>query len=692
MGLAIGIDLGTTYSAAAHVHPVSGKSVIVPNAEGESLTPSVIWFGGDAPVVGRNAKAQQKAGECDTVSFFKRGMGDPYYFVEFQGQSYTPIDLSALVLTKIRKDCEAVLKEKVTDAVITVPAYFTDAQRKATIAAGEQAGLKVLRIINEPTAAALAYGVGQAGSEETVLVYDLGGGTFDVTLVRFRAAEIEVIATDGDFELGGKDWDDRIVQYLASRFREEFGSDPLDMPESSGELLVLCEEAKRMLTSRPNFAVAIDHEGKRGKYEVTREKFEELSLDLLQRTARLCEQVLRDAQLDWHRLDAVLLVGGSSNMPMVANFIEKVSGKPPRAGVPKDLAVALGAGIQAAMDARSSPTATPAKAGFLIAGERRVHDVISHSLGVVIASADALKYINSIIVPKNKRIPCTETRPFQFRTRARGENVLDVYLTQGELDDPTLCKLLGLYKFSDITHVQGSQAVLDIRYGYDTSGVVTVSATERSTGKALPMHVDALAGDMTWLRESPKAQQKPVHATIYLVVDVSGSMCGQPLQQAQIAARKFVSETDLANASVGLVAFADKTKITAPACQNARTLEAAIADLPSVPVGGSNEANPIADLYRTLKTVDDPRFVVLLTDGVWEQQSAAASEAAKCKAEGIEIVAIGFGSADHGFLKRIATTDEHAMMTNMGGLVEAFGTIAQAITEQAGQGSLKIKR
>ncbi len=691
MGTAIGIDLGTTFSAAARVNPATGKPEIIPNAEGESLTPSVVWFGTDPPTVGRDAKAQQKAGASDVASFFKRGMGDPYFVMEQNGRSYTPVDLSALVLGKLKADSEAALGEKVTDAVITVPAYFTNAQREDTIEAGRRAGLNVLRIINEPTAAALAYGVGQFGRDETVLVYDLGGGTFDVTLVRIGPSDVTVLGTDGDHELGGKDWDDRVAQYLGSRFRDEYGFDPLATPESSGELLVRCEDAKRQLSRVASVQVPIDCNGIRGKYELTRDKFEELTRDLLERTAMLCEQALRDARLGWSDLAGALLVGGSSNMPMVAKYVEAMSGKGARGGVPKDLAVALGAAVQAAMDTQAR---LPAGKKLRIAGERRVQDVMSHSLGMVAEAPDRSRYINSILIAKNKPIPCTETRPYQFRTRGRGDNNLDVYITQGELDDPTKCTMLGLYKFSGITHVQGGPAILDIGYSYDTNGVVQVSATERATGKKLAMTKENVPSDLGWLGQPPAAQQAPVHATVYLVVDVSGSMCGSPLAEAQRAARKFVSESDLAHCSVGVVAFADSTQIVTHACQNARQIDAGIDALPDAPVGGGTSANPIVDARRALRGVDDPRFIVVLTDGEWSQQTEAIREAKGCHSDGIEVVAIGFGGADHNFLRQIASTDEGAMMTSMGGLTEAFGTIATAITEQAGggPGSLKIKR
>lgn len=701
MGAAIGIDLGTTFSVIAWVNPKSGQPEILTNAEGEQLTPSVVWFGSNPPTVGKDAKAQQKVGAPDVASFFKRSLGSTDYRLYYNGRFYTPIDLSALVLKKLKADAEAVLKETVTDAVITVPAYFTNAQRENTIEAGKQAGLNVLRIINEPTAAALAYGVSADNREEMVLVYDLGGGTFDVTLVHITLGSVTVIGTGGDHELGGKDWDDRIAHFLASRFCDEFGFDPLNSPESSGELAERCEDAKRKLTQLDSTQVHIDMNGQRGYYQLTRAKFEELTRDLLERTAQICEQVLsksikKDGKgMNWSDVTGVLLVGGSSYMPMVFDYVERMSGKSPRTGVHKDLVVALGAAIQAALDTKKKIRigGTVHEGG---SGGLKTRDVMSHSLGMVTESKDLTRYINIITLPKNTPIPCSQTSPVKLRTRRWGDNELDVYLTQGELEEPTKCTLLGLYKFQGITHVPGGEAVINIQYSYDQNGVMQVSATEKSTGKTLTTERQDLPADMGWLTQPPEWKQMPVHAAIYLCFDLSGSMSGIPLEEAKKAAQRFISDSDLAHCSIGLISFADKCLTTTHACQNAHTLKQGIDSLAiDSGVGYGNSASPFAHTHKLLREMEDPRYIVVLTDGVWNDQRQAISEAKACHAAGIEVVALGFGSADHSFLKDIASTEQGAMMTSRHGLTEAFSTIAQAITEQAGSsgvGGLRFKR
>ena len=323
----IGIDLGTTYSAVATISE-NGRPEVVRNADGECTTPSVVYFpeNGD-PIVGAEAKEYQAVGENDVASFFKRYMGDPDFFQTFRGRKYSSTDLSTIVLKKLKADAEQELGQHVESAVITVPAYFNNSQRNATIDAAKLAGLKVLRIINEPTAAAIAFGLSsRTESGTTTMVYDLGGGTFDVSIVLSSNAEIAVLATDGDHKLGGKDWDDRIAGYLAGQFREEFGMDPFEDQESFNDLMIKCEKAKRELSVRDSTKVSIVHNGEQGKYTLTRAQFSELTRDLLDRTRGIAESVLKSVDgLTWEKLDGVLLVGGSTRMPMVAEFVEEIS-------------------------------------------------------------------------------------------------------------------------------------------------------------------------------------------------------------------------------------------------------------------------------------------------------------------------------------------------------------------------------
>src|SRR3954467_5354056 len=272
MATYVGIDLGTTNSVVAHRNAY-GRPEVIANREGQNITPSVVYFGTDPPVVGQEAKEWARLGNDEIASFFKPHMGSPLYKLRFHGRDYDATDLSALVLGRLKGDAEAKLGEPVDRAVITVPAYFADPQRKATIDAGRLAGLEVLRIINEPTAAALAYGLQKSGADETVLIYDLGGGTFDVTVARITPREIGVLATAGDHDLGGKNWDDRIATFLSEKFAAETGIDPLDDPLALNEVLIRSEQAKWALSERAAARITLQLGNERRTYEMTRAEF-----------------------------------------------------------------------------------------------------------------------------------------------------------------------------------------------------------------------------------------------------------------------------------------------------------------------------------------------------------------------------------------------------------------------------------
>ncbi len=331
MSTFVGIDLGTTNSVVAYRNAY-GRPEVIANRDGVHVTPSVIYFGQDPPAVGQEAKEWARLGNEEIASFFKPHMGNPLFKLHFHGKDYDATDLSALVLRRLKEDAEAKLGEPVTRAVITVPAYFADAQRKATIDAGFKAGLEVLRIINEPTAAALAYGLQTEDTDETVLIYDLGGGTFDVTVARIRPHEIAVLATAGDHDLGGKNWDDRIATFLAEKFAADTGLDPLDDPVLLNEVLSLSERAKWQLSERNSTRITLQLGAERRSYELSRSEFEGMTFPLMDRTRKLTEEALDEAHIDWSGLTGVLLVGGSTRMPMVRQFVHEMSGQPPAPG------------------------------------------------------------------------------------------------------------------------------------------------------------------------------------------------------------------------------------------------------------------------------------------------------------------------------------------------------------------------
>src|SRR6478672_8887680 len=307
----VGIDLGTTFCAMAHIDPY-GKPQIIPNSESERLTPSVILFDGTSVIVGTLAKNNAVAEAERIVDFVKREMGKPkeQFQREFGGKVYSAEELSALILRKLKSDAEKYLKEPVTDAVITVPAYFNDAERTATITAGQLAGLNVLQIINEPTAAAVAYGLDKLNEDQTVFVFDLGGGTFDVTIMRIEGQGIQMIATNGDHRLGGKDWDDVIVNHVADAFDRDHGKNPLLDLQSYQDLQTRAVAAKIQLSARKSTTIVQHHDGKSVKVELRRKEFETRTRHLIEKCKAICEIVMQEAKLKWENIDKILLVGG----------------------------------------------------------------------------------------------------------------------------------------------------------------------------------------------------------------------------------------------------------------------------------------------------------------------------------------------------------------------------------------------
>lgn len=688
MSRSIGIDLGTTYSLVAAVDE-QGQAHVLPNRDGKNLTPSVVCFKNGLPVVGEEAKAELKEGASGVAAFFKRQMGSPTFAFPANGRSYSATELSAFVLAQLKKDAAAVLGHPISDAVITVPAYFRDPERKATREAGTLAGLNVLQLVNEPTAAAIAFGQGQtSGPDRTLLVYDLGGGTFDVTLLQVTAEEIRVLTSDGNHELGGKDWDSRIVQFLAAHFEEEHGSNPLADSVSIGGLLHQAEQVKRQLSNVRGARVTIVHEGQKGSYELGRDGFEQMTRDLLERTLALVRAVLDGRQLTPPQIDGVLLVGGSTRMPMVPEALAKLFGKPPLRAVHPDEAVALGAALcahgqtsrRASKQRQLGSTTDEPETGLLI-GRRRTTDVTTHSLGMIAVNANASAYVNSIILPKDRAIPCREKRPYQHRTGKSGEDYLEIFMTQGEVETPADVTYLGRYVLYGLP-ASGNQALtIEVEYTYDESGTVQVTGRLQGQAKPLPLRIEPLPADVPARFLQPPLRVVVPHLTVYLVIDVSGSMAGAPLAEAKKAARSFLQQLDLGHSSVGVVALSDRVAVRLSASQNAKEISKAIEELQA---GGGNLAEPFADLLRLLHQQDGPRFVITLADGVWSHQQVAVRNAQACHQAGIQTIAIGFGGADRAFLRQIASSDEAALMTSQSGLVSAFTGIAQVLTQTQG--------
>lgn len=505
----IGIDLGTTFCAVAHIDPY-GKPQIIPNGESERLTPSVILFDGSSVIVGSLAKNNAVAEAERIVDFVKREMGKPkeQFQREFNGKVYSAEELSALILRKLKSDAEKYLKEPVTDAVITVPAYFNDAERTATITAGQLAGLNVLQIINEPTAAAVAYGLDKLDEDQTVFVFDLGGGTFDVTIMRIEGQGIQMLATNGDHRLGGKDWDDVIVNHVAEAFDREHGENPLLDLQSYQDLQSRALAAKIQLSSRPRTAIIHSHNGKSVKVELTRQEFEQKTRHLIEKCKTICEMVLQEAGMEWSDINKILLVGGMTRMPMVREMVASLSPVPLVDDVNPDEAVAVGAAIQGILSLlkeeettgnKTVPENTRQQFSSREGGLIQVTNITSHTLGVVLWDEAHLEEYVFPMIRKMTAIPATARN--SFGTASANMQRAVVRIVEGESTLPAECTPLGLCDV-ELPAFLPKGSPVELTYEYNANQVLEVAVNasgnqakvriERNTGLA-PDEVDRAA-------------------------------------------------------------------------------------------------------------------------------------------------------------------------------------------------------
>ncbi len=473
MGKIIGIDLGTTNSCVAVME--GGQPVVIANAEGFRTTPSIVGFAKNGErLVGETAKRQAITNPDNTILSIKRKMGSNYK-VNIEDKSYTPQEISAMILQKLKSDAESYLGETVTEAVITVPAYFTDAQRQATKDAGKIAGLEVKRIINEPTSAALAYGLDNA-KEQKIMVYDLGGGTFDVSIIDIGEGVIEVLATSGNNNLGGDDFDQRIINFLVSEFKKQEGVDLSSDKMAMQRLKEEAEKAKKELSQVTSSTINLPFitEGpKHMNIVLTRAKFDELTADLVEATIGPVRTALSDADLTADQLDKVLLVGGSTRIPAVQDAVKKITGKDPFKGINPDECVALGASIQGGK-----------LSGDEGAGSILLLDVTPLTLGIETLGGVATK-----LIERNTTIPTNKKQTFS--TAADNQTAVDIHIVQGERPLARDNKTLGQFRLDGIAPAPRGVPQIEVMFDIDENGIVNVSAKDLGTGKEQKITITA---------------------------------------------------------------------------------------------------------------------------------------------------------------------------------------------------------
>jgi molecular chaperone DnaK len=473
----LGIDLGTTNSAFAVME--GGDPEIVVNAEGERTTPSVVAFTEDERLVGKPAKNQAVQNPDRTIQSIKRHMGEQDYTVDIDDEEYTPEQISAMILQKIKRDAEDYLGDEIEKAVITVPAYFNDRQRQATKDAGEIAGFEVERIVNEPTAASMAYGLDDE-SDQTVLVYDLGGGTFDVSVLDLGGGVYEVVATNGDNDLGGDDWDQAIIDHLAEEFQNDHGIDLREDRQALQRLKDAAEEAKIELSSRKEtdinlpFITATDSGPVHLETSLTRAKFESLTSDLIERTVGPTEQALEDAGYDKGDIDEVILVGGSTRMPQVQEKVEELIGQEPKKNVNPDEAVALGAAIQ----------------GGVLSGD--VDDIVLLDVTPLSLGIEVKGGLFERLIEKNTTIPTEESKI--FTTAADNQTSVQVRVFQGEREIANENELLGEFQLSGIPPAPAGTPQIEVTFNIDENGIVNVEAEDKGSGNAESITIEGGAG------------------------------------------------------------------------------------------------------------------------------------------------------------------------------------------------------
>ncbi len=727
MGVRVGIDLGTTFSAVAWINPRTNRPEIILNSDDMPITPSVVQFREDGSAIcGSAAKEAFEEGEYGCTSAFKRYMGTKEICCSAYGKEYTAKDLSAILLRHLKKEAEERLGQPVTEAVITVPAYFYNEEREDTLHAAQEAGLKVLRLINEPTAAALNYCLKHWRENAIVMVYDLGGGTFDITLIGMgKNLQLNCEASVGNHQLGGKDWDDCLLELIVDKACEISGINISEDQETMNQVKSQIEGWKKKLSQNPTITckVRVPNYGP-VELQVSREEFDLTTKHLLDQTRSLCEDLLAKKHISWNNITDILLVGGSTRMPQVAAFLKELYGKDPIRHVNPDEAVALGAAMQTTLEEeeyvvytgptrkdppkenkggfgsmfRKETTLAPAlhpeetlvrKYAEPVQNARELEDfaligksdVQAHGMGIIVVNEEGTKYINQNIIPSNVSIPVKSAREFIYR----GSDELEIFLLEGEGEIPD-CQITAKYVASGIRKEKGNTRVR-VQYSFDRNSIIHVQVRQGNEQTDLPVRkVPIDPEELEKFSRPIDPSEFRSSLTIVLALDVSGSMSGSPMQDAQKAMASFVDNYAKSGTEIGVIAVSDRVCWVQKPTSDSEACKKAIYGMTCGMTGYGNSVDPFVEILNELRSVDGDRYAIILADGVWSYQNQAITYAKKCNAAGIETAAIGFGSADKEFLNSISSQSHLSILTNQSGLISSFGKIAQSIGTGGGKG------
>lgn len=714
MPISVGIDLGTTFSSVAYVNPKTNKPEIILNRDGEKITPSILYFFEDKIIYDSEAEEAFKDGISTCAVTFKRCMGDtePYFY--YNGKSYKSYELSAILLKHLKEVAEEEIGEPIEEAVITVPAYFYSKEREDTLKAAELAGIKVKKIIDEPNAAVLAYGIEHWRENANILVYDLGGGTFDVTLTHMdRNGELNSIVTRGDKYLGGKDWDARLRELIVEKLQEVTYTNVDD--EDLLTIRGLSEDIKKKLSQLDsvNVNIAVSGYGY-AEISITRKEFEDATSDLLKRTGVLCNEVIEEAGIRWQNVTDILLVGGSTRMPQISSYLTKLYGKKPIVHVNPDEAVSLGAAVQATKSNSTYVSLSIVESGGKKKTNRKdsgvgkyatimpkkkinnfgyisLRETTAHAMGMIAVSEDGRRYINDIIIPANHPRPVKAAKGFLFQVSRRKNSEMEIFVLQGEKENPLDNQISFRYVVSGMEYNRKDKgkSIIRVQYSYDDNGVIHVEARQDDSEKNLPIRRESVPDDMSkYGKPIDVKQTKSTALNVVMAIDVSGSMSGTPMDDAKRAMCDFVNDLESDNTFFGVIAISDDSQIVCDLTNDSNECIDKINSIQCGQTGYGNSRHPFDTIKDMLSQSEGRLFAVILADGVWSYQEEAVRAARICNEYEIEIAAIGFGSADQGFLQDISSEDANAMFVSQNELSQAFGNIAQSL----GSRSVKNKR